>query len=1321
MFDYRPVNAPYPGLRPFEPHESEIFFGRGEHVNRLLEILQQQRFLAVIGPSGCGKSSLVRAGLLPGLASGALGTGSDWRLALFRPGGQPLLAFAQALISPYALGHELVGKDRLPKDAEDITADAALIAADLRRGISGFTELLLTAKQRRPQASAPFNLLVLVDQFEELFTYPALEADGDEAEALVNLLLAARADEASRVYVALTMRTDFLGHCVRFLELPEAINHAQYLTPRLHPAEMERAILGPARVFRGDVDAAVVTDLIDSINRDSDQLPLLQHAMARMWLAAHAINPDRPFINAETVVAVGGVAEALNRHADAVYAALPLAQQHIAETLFRAITERREGGQDVRRPQSLAAIADWSMLAVESLKPVIETFAAPEVSFLHYGRELTDHSVIDLTHEALIRQWASLRGWVADEHRRGLGYQRWSQRAAESQKQIDSLLTGGELARALEWWNPGEGNRLKAKTTSFRQGMPESSAMDGNMSDAQVIDSGNAMGHSLPSLDDRFRHPCRNDDALSPSDDGNCSMRLPWNQGEEGSNWQPTPAWAQRYTDAEGEALHEEFALTRRFLIESRDEEQRRREEKQRQLEQQAEDERRRADHERKLADSARISEKRARRLVKIVAVVALLAMGLAVAAFMFKYQAQTAEQQRTVSLFDSQLTHASLLARVEDYAEARQVLKDSAALDSAIAAARLHTRNLLAGAVALMGGQAEQVYTGAGAALIGGVKVSPDGKLLAAAGERGTLVLFDAATGQLVKRLDGHDAKAGSLGTVRSVVFDPQGRWLLSGGDDARIIRWSLPAGEKLGEWQAAGRVRVLALSPDGTTLASSGDDGRIMLWNVADGHSIRTLEGHKQPIGESNGLAFSPNGLWLASAAYDQTARIWDWHTGKTLHVLEGHNAQVIAVAFSPDGKWLATSGADRQVILWDAATGHPLRALRGHQNVVSGLAFSADSNQLWSASLDNTLRLWDVDSGSTRRIYQGHAAGLTSVSVQGNQVYTAAKDATVRRWSLLTPEQWVWETGGSPQTTAISPDGLHLALGMENGSLLLYSLPDGKLLSEQADAHGAGEINRIAFNSDGSLLATAGMDRKAKLWRIADGKPLTLLHTLEGHTAAVYAVAFSPNGLSLATAAYDGQIGLFEVASGTGHLFPAHQGKIASIAFNAEGKRLLSAGINDFRLRLGNLDDLNLAPQEIAQAQDRLLWASLSPDGQQVAAVGREQTVSLYDLAKPATPRLLVGHEQGVYRAIYSPDGRQLATVSADMTVRLWDVDRRQLLFTLHLPTAMQFPSPLWDFDFRCTAAGDCWIAVPLTVGRLALYRLPYTHLPEIDLPK
>ena len=116
MPEFHEVTRPYPDLRPFESWEGEIFLGREEHTDRLLDILQGQRFLAVIGPSGSGKSSLVLAGLLPALPLGSLGTGSDWRIALLRPGNRPLQRLSQALLARSALGSELVGEQRIPRE-----------------------------------------------------------------------------------------------------------------------------------------------------------------------------------------------------------------------------------------------------------------------------------------------------------------------------------------------------------------------------------------------------------------------------------------------------------------------------------------------------------------------------------------------------------------------------------------------------------------------------------------------------------------------------------------------------------------------------------------------------------------------------------------------------------------------------------------------------------------------------------------------------------------------------------------------------------------------------------------------------------------------------------------------------------------------------------------------------------------------------------------------------------------------------------------------------------------------------------------------------
>lgn len=447
--------SPYPGLRPFEAHEADLFFGREEHTDRLLEILQAQRFLAVIGPSGSGKSSLVRAGLLPALALGSLGSGSDWRIAVMRPADRPVDALAEALLQPAVLGRELGAAD------PDAAACAAL-AAELRRGPLGLVHAVSPALAASDGSGGRRNLLVLVDQFEELFTHAdAGGAQADESEAFVNLLLAAARAPGAALFVVLTMRTDFLGACVRFAELPEAINRALYLTPRLSRVQMERAIVAPAQVCGGDIDATLVTELINATGRNSDQLPLVQHALSRMWLQACQRDADAPRIGWDDAQAVGGIRGALHQHAqglaDQARAGLPPERQELVEQLFRFITERRPGGQDVRRPRTLARIARACGMADDELpllQQVVRVFAAPDASLLQHGPRLDADSVIDLSHEALIRQWDELKAWVTDEARRGAEQRRWAERAADAHAGRASLLVGPDLSRALEWWNP---------------------------------------------------------------------------------------------------------------------------------------------------------------------------------------------------------------------------------------------------------------------------------------------------------------------------------------------------------------------------------------------------------------------------------------------------------------------------------------------------------------------------------------------------------------------------------------------------------------------------------------------------------------------------------------------------------------------------------------------------------------------------------------------------------------------------------------------------------------------------------------------------
>ena len=272
MISSRAIKNPFPGLRPFETEEYRLFFGREGQSDELIERLQRARFLAVVGTSGSGKSSLIRAGLMPALRGGMMkGAGSGWRIAVMRPGGDPIGNLAAELVKKEVLSEAGAG---LPDDEAE-----AVIEATLRSGSLGIVNVARIARL------GDEKLLIVVDQFEELFRFRAAHEGGstDEASAFVKLLLEAARQRDFSIYIVLTMRSDFLGDCAQFQGLPEAINDGQYLIPRMTRDERRFAVTGPVGVTRGKISEPLINRLLNDVGDNPDQLPILQHALMRTW------------------------------------------------------------------------------------------------------------------------------------------------------------------------------------------------------------------------------------------------------------------------------------------------------------------------------------------------------------------------------------------------------------------------------------------------------------------------------------------------------------------------------------------------------------------------------------------------------------------------------------------------------------------------------------------------------------------------------------------------------------------------------------------------------------------------------------------------------------------------------------------------------------------------------------------------------------------------------------------------------------------------------------------------------------------------------
>ncbi len=436
---------PYPGLRPFETWESHLFFGRDQQVAELVGRLERHRFLAVLGVSGSGKSSLVRAGLIPALERGRVGeAGARWRMVVTRPAGTPF--------------------ESLRADLEK----AGLETSCLRQSSHGLIEIA----RQLPQEE---SLLVVVDQFEELFRYKDVaslteetrwrhDASAADAAEFVQLLLAASRHHPP-VYIVVTMRSDYLGDCAEFRDLPETLNDCQYLVPRMTREQRKEAIEGP--LGRVEIASSLVQRMLNDAGDEPDQLPILQHALMRTWSHWRQTGPEaKRRIELQDYEVIGGFEGALNRHADELLAGVP---QEIAEAIFKRLTARGRGNRERRDPATLAEL--WSVCGAATperqarVTAVIETFRRGEATFLTpRDGAIGPNTYIDITHESLIRQWKKLRDeWLPEEQLSAKTLLDLVGRARSWKAKEGELLVGLDLRGMGEW------DRRRNKSTAWAE------------------------------------------------------------------------------------------------------------------------------------------------------------------------------------------------------------------------------------------------------------------------------------------------------------------------------------------------------------------------------------------------------------------------------------------------------------------------------------------------------------------------------------------------------------------------------------------------------------------------------------------------------------------------------------------------------------------------------------------------------------------------------------------------------------------------------------------------------------------------------------
>src|SRR5271163_671181 len=464
-----PKRLPYPGLRAFTREESDLFFGREGCVDQMIDRLGENRFLAVLGPSGSGKSSLVRTGLLDGLELGLLSAaGSHWMIADMHPGGQPIRKLAAALL-------------QVKTGAAPDTTSLDLMTTFLRHGPRSVVEWASGGN-----ISPGYNLLILVDQFEELFRY-ADYAQREEAEAFVAALLESSSAREVPVYVVITMRSEYLGACASIHGLAERISAGLYLAPRMDRQECREAIEGPAGVVGFKVEPALVNrmlndlgsfapweageegDLATQLARQADQLPLMQHVLNRLWLRAEdEVGGGHVELKLAEYEEIGGLSGALDAHGAEVIAVLGPERLTQIENIFRALVSGNALATAVRRPCRMDELIDAAGGRRSDVVAIVDAFQAPGCNFLRTTDPslASDAVIVDISHESLIRQWTPLRQWLEKEARDGVVWRRLASAAERYAAREGGLLTGLDYQSSLAWWETANPTR----TWAARQG-----------------------------------------------------------------------------------------------------------------------------------------------------------------------------------------------------------------------------------------------------------------------------------------------------------------------------------------------------------------------------------------------------------------------------------------------------------------------------------------------------------------------------------------------------------------------------------------------------------------------------------------------------------------------------------------------------------------------------------------------------------------------------------------------------------------------------------------------------------------------------------
>ncbi len=1164
IYDPASIPNPFKGLEAFQQRDAAYFFGREDVIQRAINRMRRTRFLAVVGASGSGKSSIVRAGIIPQIRNGALPDSNTFPVLIFTPGANPLESLATRL-------HPLIAEHYPERTPDDVLAD-------LRDGGKSLG-VIQDALTDLPPSS---RLLLVIDQFEEVFT----RAGEREQQAFLELLTLLATADTARTQILATMRSDFFGHLSRFPELAALFEGDNLLiVAEMTTANLIRAIEGPAQAVGLKYDTGLVEKILEEVKSQPGSLPLLQYALKELYERREGAK-----LTTAAYEAIGGVRQALAKHAENIYAGLSSTQQEQMRRVLLRLVEVGDSGEATRRrvPRNELRFRD---IADEEEDAILEVLTAPDARLLIASRSINaggTEPVIwyEVSHEALIREWERFKGWVAASVD-NLRYESEIRKAAQdwhnSGQDPAYLLTGKRLTRAEIWLEDSEAVPLQrefiaasivARSEQEQAGQAQlerelhlqrQSArrtlvgfvtstiflviaaiafLVVNNTNAELAESQRQIQEANSALAEQITIAQDNENtALSLAVAASAGQALSDNNGDL--------ALSLAIAAVTGEATPPEAART--------------------------------------LADVSFAPGTRFR-LPTDSRVTALefnndgsrLALGFQNGTL----QVRDAATGDVIQTFEG---HTSTVNDVAFNFDSTQLLSSSTDAFGNFLLWDVATgtlirdwekyNNLRVNSAGFLGTEPINVTDD-----VTQLIVAADGTVIV--GTRRGAVRRLQGESVVWERFPFPELPANNQPRVTSLSLNPDGKTVLVGFTNGSMVLVALEDGDVVQEFTKLDNSVVgLAFLGSGTQFVVAGSDNVLRLWDSITGRQTNTFE----VDATITAFALNRTTSTVATGIANNTLRLWDM--GGSLELSRTSEGFIAGVAISPDGTRAAISGiAAGTVRIRDTRTGALVQdlVLPDVTDLLAGITFSPDGSRLAAITTGGTLSLWDPATLSLiRTVNTGHDGFVLTLaySRDGSLLATAAADRTIIIWDVATWAQVRTLAGHTDSITALAfnSDGTQLLSGSTDRTLMLWSLEDGNVI-QRFNGH-TGAVKSVALNADDSLAMSGASDGTVRVWRVETGREI---RRFTGHDADVTGVAFVGDG-DMLSASSDGTVRLWDSING----FELRRYSLTNERGRLAGVKTMSVPLNGNQVLVGLSDATLRLLQLLPEKEDLLEW--------------------------------------------------------------------------------------------------------------------------------